>query len=60
MTDLPTGSFGSFVHQPLRQTLAVEFWHAVAEETLERLDSRQDYTIVVELRFEWSIELLLL
>ena len=42
MTDLPPGSFGSFVHQPLRQTLAVELWHGVAEETLERLDSRQD------------------
>ena len=42
MTDLPPGSFGSFVHQPLRQTLAVEFGHAVVDETLERLDSRED------------------
>ena len=42
MTDLPPGSFGSFVHQRLGQTLAVEFRHAVLEETLERLSSRQD------------------
>ena len=36
------GSFGSFDHQASRQTLAVEFGHAIVDETLERLYSRQD------------------
>ena len=54
MTDLPKGSFGSFVHQRLRQTLAVEFRHAVVEETLERLSSRQyDDFSRISLRMEY-------